>query len=85
MQIDLIIDRADNLINICEMKFSRKEFVISKEYNNKIQNKIWTFAEKTNTKKALHITFISTYKLKHNMYWNNIQNEVVLNDLFAFA
>jgi AAA+ ATPase superfamily predicted ATPase len=83
VQIDFIIDRADNVINICEMKFSRKEFLITKEYDKKLQNKIWTFAEETNTKKSLHITMITTYGLKHNEYWNNIQSEVVLDDLFV--
>jgi ribosome-binding factor A len=82
-QIDFIIDRADNVVNICEMKFSRKEFSITKEYDKKLQNKIWTFAEETNTKKSLHITMITTYGLKHNEYWNNIQSEVVLDDLFV--
>ncbi|MDR0505500.1 MAG: ATP-binding protein [Dysgonamonadaceae bacterium] len=82
VQIDLIIDRADNVINICEMKFSRKEFVITKEYDKELQNKIWTFAEETHTKKALHTTLLTTYGVKRNAYWNNIQSEVGLDDLF---
>jgi AAA+ ATPase superfamily predicted ATPase len=83
VQIDFIIDRADNVINICEMKFSRKEFLITKEYDRKLQNKIGTFAEETNTKKSVHLTMITTYGVKHNEYWNNIQSEVILDDLFT--
>jgi hypothetical protein len=83
VQIDCIIDRADNVINICEMKFSRKEFLITKEYDRKLQNKIGTFVEETNTKKSVHLTMITTYGVKHNEYWNNIQSEVILDDLFA--
>jgi len=83
VQIDLIIDRNDNVINICEIKFSRKEFAITKDYDENLRNKVWTFAEKTHTKKAIHITMITTYGVKRNEYWNNIQSEITLNDLFA--
>ena len=82
-QIDLIIDRNDNVINLCEMKFSNKEFTIDKNYDKIIQNKKWTFSEETQTKKALHTTMITTNGVKRNEYWNNIQSEVTLNDLFT--
>jgi len=49
-----------------------------------MRNKVWTFAEETHTKKAIHITMITTYGIKHNEYWGNVQSEVTLNDLFAF-
>jgi len=84
VQIDLIIDRNDNVINVCEIKFSRKEFVITKDYDKDLRNKVWTFAEETRTKKAVHTTMLTTYGVKHNEYWNNIQSEVVLDDLFVF-
>ncbi|MDR1652541.1 MAG: ATP-binding protein [Prevotellaceae bacterium] len=81
-QIDLIIARADNLIHICEVKFSRKEYTITKEYDRKLQNKLWTFVEESKTRKAIHLTMITTFGVKHNAYWNNIQSEVTLDDLF---
>ena len=81
-QIDLIIDRNDNVINLCEMKFSNKVFTIDKNYDKALQNKKWTFAEEVQTKKALHTTMITTYGLKRNMYWHNIQSEVTMEDLF---
>jgi len=82
VQIDFIIDRNDNVINVCEMKFSRKEFVITKDYDENLRNKVWTFAENTRTKKTVHTTMLTTYGVKRNEYWGNIQSEVVLDDLF---
>ena len=84
VQIDFIIDRNDHVINVCEMKFSRKEFEITKEYDKNLRNKVWTFAEETHTKKAIHTTMITTYGVKHNEYRGNIQSEAKLDDLFAF-
>ena len=84
VQLDLIIDRNDNVINVCEIKFSKKEFIITKDYDKNLRNKVWTFAEKVHTKKAMHITMITTYGIKRNEYWNNIQSEVILDDLFVF-
>ena len=84
VQIDFIIDRNDHVINVCEMKFSRKEFEITKEYDKNLRNKVWTFAEETHTKKAIHTTMITTYGVKHNEYRSNIQSEAKLDDLFAF-
>ena len=84
VQIDLIIDRNDNVINVCESKFSKKEFVITKDYDKNLRNKVWTFAEETHTKKAIRTTMLTTYGVKHNEYRSNIQSEVTLDDLFAF-
>ena len=71
------------MINICEMKFSVNEFAIDKEYDNKLRNKIETFREETNTKKALQLTMVTTYGVKRNMHSNLVQSEVLLDDLFA--
>jgi len=81
-QIDFLIDRNDNIINLCEMKYSAKEFVITKNYDEILRNKRCAFIEETKTKKSVHITMITTYGVKHNEYWNDIQSEVLLDDLF---
>ena len=81
-QIDLIIDRNDNVINLCEMKYSNKEYTISKEYDQKLHKRKWDFDEETQPKKALHTTMITTYGVKQNIYRHNIQSEVTLDDLF---
>ncbi|GHV10121.1 hypothetical protein FACS1894162_2710 [Bacteroidia bacterium] len=81
-QIDLLIERNDGIINICEMKYANDEFVIDKEYDKVLRNKRSAFKSETKTRKTMHITMITTYGIKHNEYWNNIQSEVTVNDLF---
>jgi len=83
-QIDLLIERNDKVINICEMKFASDEFVIDKKYDEILRNKRSVFRYQTNTKNAIHITLITTYGVIHNEYWGNIQSEVTMVDLFAF-
>ena len=81
-QIDMVIERGDNTINLCEMKFSEGEFSINKDYEKILRNKIVRFMEETKTRKSKQLTFISSYGLQRNMYSSIVQNEVVLNDLF---
>jgi len=81
-QIDLLIDRNDNIINLCEMKYTNREFLIKKNYDENLRNKRETFIEESHTKKTVHITVLTTYGVKHNEYWGNIQNEIILDDLF---
>ena len=67
-QIDMLIDRRDRVINICEMKFVNDEYVIDKDYDKDIRRKISRFQTVTGTKKAIQLTFITTYGVKLNMY-----------------
>lgn len=82
-QIDLLIDRRDQTINLCEMKFSQGEFEITKQYDEHLRERAESFRSETKTRKALHQTFVTTYGVKKNLYSGNIQSEVVLDDLFA--
>ena len=82
-QIDMLIDRRDRTINICEMKFSSDQFAIDKNYDMNLRRKIARFTEVTKTKKTIQLTFITTYGVKKNMYSGMISNEVTLEDLFA--
>jgi len=82
-QIDLLIDRRDRVINICEMKFSINEYVIDKAYDAVLRNKVEAFRRVTSCKKSLQITMITTYGLKKNKYSNFIPSQVVLDDLFC--
>ena len=82
-QIDLLIDRKDNVINICEAKFNDKPFSITKQYANELREKIRIFQEKTKTKKTLFLTVVSTYGVVPNI--NSIgfvQQEVTMESLF---
>ncbi len=81
-QIDLIIDRRDETINLCEMKYSNKEFTITPAYMRKLLNRMGDFQTMTKTPKALHLTMITVNGVKHNAQWNDIQNEVTADQLF---
>jgi AAA+ ATPase superfamily predicted ATPase len=82
-QIDLLIDRADRVINICEMKFSINPFVISKSYAEDLKRKIRVFKEVTNTRKAIHLILITTWGLVRNNYSDTlVQNELKMDALF---
>jgi len=67
-QVDLLIDRDDHCINICEIKFYAGEFSINKAYAAELQQKIDVFRGKTRTKKTLFLTLISTYGVKDNSH-----------------
>ncbi len=82
-QIDLLIDRRDQTIDLCEMKFSQGEFEITKQYDAHLRERAESFRSATKTRKALHQTFVTTYGVKKNMYSGNVQSEVELDDLFA--
>ncbi len=83
VQIDLLIDRPDNIINLFEIKYSKSEFVITKEYAEKLLYKKEKFIEVTKTKKTIFITMITPYGIKNNQYKNIVNNELIIKDLFA--
>ena len=64
------------------MKFSNNEFVIDKDYDKALRNKRSAFKTESKTRKTIHITMVTTYGVKRNIYSGNIQSEVILNDLF---
>lgn len=81
-QIDLLIERRDRIINICEIKFCSDEYIIDKEYDLKLRNKIETFKRNTSTKYGIQLTMITTYGVKINKYSSIVGSQVVLEDLF---
>ncbi len=83
-QIDLLIDRRDQVINLCECKFSLDSFSIDKGYAEKLRSKIATFKTATKTKKSVFLTMITTYGVEKNKYANLlVRNEVTMDDLFS--
>ena len=84
-QIDLIIDRRDETINLCEMKYSLNEYDITPVYFKSVIDRMENFRAATKTKKALHLTFVTINGLKHNAQWGMIQNEVTADDLFRLG
>ena len=81
-QIDLIINRRDGIINLCEMKFSINPFSITKNYDTELRNKIGVFKTETQTKKSVFLTMISTFGVQVNAYSGNVQNEYKMDVLF---
>lgn len=82
-QIDLIIDRKDNVINLCEIKFSSSPYAIQKQYADNLRHKLSTFKVETKTKKTLFLTFIAANGLKPNEYSQQIVHDALdMNCLF---
>ena len=81
-QIDMLLDRRDNIINICEMKFSKGEYTITKDYAMALNNKVERFIESTKNKKTILLTMITTNGVVHNEYWNQIQCDITADKLF---
>jgi AAA+ ATPase superfamily predicted ATPase len=81
-QIDLLIDRNDDVINLCEMKFTKAPFRIDKEYDLALQRKREIFKRKTKTQKAIHITMVTSSGLEDNSFAQDIQSQVTADDLF---
>lgn len=82
-QIDLLIDRRDGIVNLCEMKYSREKYAITKEEHDKLQNRVSVFGRQLGHGKSIHLTMVTALGLKHNVYWNDVQSEVTLDDLFG--
>jgi uncharacterized protein len=83
-QCDMIIDRYDNVINLCEIKFTQRPFLISKSYANEIEKKITAFSHFNKIRKTIFLTFVSANGLQENIYSKNlVQNLIVLDDLFT--
>ena len=82
-QIDLLIDRNDRVINLCEIKFSIQPFTISKSYASTLRNKIGAFKTETRTRKAVWLTMITTFGVKKNKHSGGlIQHDLNMNCLF---
>ena len=73
---------SDNVINICEAKYSANAFAIDKAYDTELRRKAATFAGVTGTKKALHLTLVTANGLVRNQYSSRVQSQVGLDDLF---
>lgn len=81
-QIDLLIDRNDNVINLCEMKFTNGEFRIDETFEKNLLNKKEAFVSETKTNKSIHLTMVTAGGLQQNRYSGIIQNTITADDLF---
>lgn len=81
MQIDLLIDRADDVVNVCEMKFCRSPFVVKKSYATTLSGRLEALEEK-DTSKTFLLTLISTYPLEQNEHSDIFSTTIALDELF---
>lgn len=84
-QIDLVIERDDKVVNLCEMKYTARPFAITDDYDRRLKAKREIYAEQTGTKDAIHLTMVSAHGLKANANASDVQSVVTLDDLFADA
>lgn len=82
-QIDIIIDRADKMINVCEVKYCEGTYTLDKSEYEKLINRMNTFSRETGTRSGLYLTMITTEGLTVGKYANNIPSQIVLDDLFV--
>ena len=83
MQCDLVIERGDRVVNLCEMKFSQGKYEITKSYDMTLRHRINAIMSRLKNTQTLQLTFITTFGVKHNMYSGIVQSEVTLDDLFV--
>ena len=81
-QIDLIIERADRIIHLCEMKFSQSEYRITADYEEKLRTRMALFKEKTKNKQTLVHTFVTTFGVANGKHSSLVHSEVTLDGLF---
>lgn len=82
VQIDMLIDRNDGIIDLCEMKYSESEYSISAAYAQEMARKRSVFQQVTKTLKAVHVVLVTTQGVASGMYQYSVQAAVVLDDLF---
>ena len=82
VQIDMLIDRNDNVINLCEMKFCDSDYTLDKDEDAKLRTRKAVFKAVTRTRKTVHQTLVTTYGLIRNAYSGNIQSVITMDDLF---
>jgi len=81
-QIDLLLDRDDGVINMCEMKCTDRPFVIDRDYAMLLKRRRDIFMEKTKTRKTVRITMVASCGLADNRWSREIPNQITADDLF---
>lgn len=82
-QIDLVIERADKVINLCEMKYCDTEYELDKDEAERLRGRRAAFKKETGTHSACRITLVTPYGLKRNLHSGIVDNVITLDDLFG--
>jgi AAA+ ATPase superfamily predicted ATPase len=86
VEVDLVIDRADQCMNLCEIKFCSSEYVVTKSYAEDLIQKKALFQERAKTRKSLFVTLITPYGVKENgHFYGVVNNQISLEALFAHS
>ena len=83
VQIDLLLDRADRVINLCEMKCSEGVYALTSEDMDALKRRKDAVKLVSGNSKSIYLTLVTMHGLVHNSHWNEIQNEIQLDDLFV--
>lgn len=78
----MVIDGADHIVNLCEMKFSTTEYAIEKSDDENLRHKAGWFCETQKGHKAVHTILVTPFGVKPNMYQYSVQNVVTAEELF---
>jgi len=81
-QIDMIIDRADNIVDLCEMKFSNGQYAIDKSYDLTLRDRLQALSDRLPKRKMPHLIFITSFGLKQNEYAGIVQDDITIDNLF---
>ncbi len=85
-QIDMVIDRADQIIHLCEAKFTKENFALNQDYAARLRLRKSIFKQATDTKKAVFTTLLTTYPALQNKYYlEEIDNEITMAQLFEMV
>ena len=82
-QIDLLIERADNLVNLCEIKYSQAPYALTKEEDMRIRNRMADFVSETGIRHGILTTLITTFGVRQNPYSSIAQAQLTMDDLFT--
>lgn len=82
-QVDLVIERADRIIHLCEFKFSIEPYSITADYDKKLRTRMAIFRNATSTRKSLVTTFVTTYGVLPGRHSGIVHSQVTMDDLFA--
>ena len=82
-QIDLVIDRADGVIDVCEMKYTKSEFVPDEKSDTEMRRRLSVFSDATETRKSVNVVLVTPYGLQRSKYSGRYSNVITFKDLFV--
>lgn len=82
-QVDMLIIRDDNIVNLCEMKYATTSYSIDKEEEQKMLHRVEALSATLSDKQTVHLTLVTTYGLQHGKHSGKVQRVVTCDDLFV--